>query len=305
MDRSRTKEFQDFALLLEGCFRAYAERLAVEPPKTTIGQALYRAFPFAQRIIGDRTSGRFLSLDPQICHHSTLDGREMPAISDIQAATPPAPDSGTRSYGGINDSARILGRIEKAQRCEIPDLFDRWLAAERRRDTPYSRKLFVDAIARRVLTMTTIPLPGAGSARIEPDKWRCVVIDALEADSFARGAADVFTAAGEAANPAYSPSERVTDVLLGARLCGHVEGLAHFPIHEIIARLSDAAEPQASSTVAEEFGRAIASSALEHSNLWTSSTDAIVPGLHEHLSQVKAARDPDAPPPSGVAWSRS
>lgn len=302
MDRSRTKEFQDFALLLEGCFRAYAEKLAVEPPKTALRQEFHRAFPFAQCIMGDRGAFQsFLSLDPQICHLATLDGREMPAISDIQPVAPPESASGTSYYsGGVNDSARILGRIEKGQHCEVSDLFERWLAAERRRDTPYSRKLFVDAVARRVLTMATISLPGAGAAKIEPDKWRYVVAEEIETDSFVRGAAEVFAAAGEAENQAYSLSERFTDRLLGARLCGHVEGMALFPMHEIIARLTHGVESKAHTTVAEEFGRAIAASALDHPNLWTSSTDAIVPGLHEHLSQFKAGRDPDAP----TTWSR-
>jgi hypothetical protein len=281
-------DFQEFTLLLEGCLRAYAEKLAIKPP----------ALPFTERTIGGSGSIKtFLGLDPETCRYAVLDGSALPSISEFHPVAPanPAPDM-AHIHGGINDSARILGRIEKVQRCEISDLFARWLVAERRRDAPDTRKHFVDGIARRILALTPDPFPGAQPPTIETDEWRCILLEGIESGSFSWAAAEVFTAAGEAANSTYQPSERFTDLLLGARLCGHVEGLAHFPMKEIVMRFSGKSDPDSNAVLAGEFGRAIAVAALGQTDLWTSSTDAIVPGLHEHLSQAKPARDPEPPP---------
>lgn len=277
MDRS-TKDFQAFVLLLDGCFRAYSERLAAKLPKDSITG---RSDP----------NGVSCGIDPAICRAALRDGNPLPTIFEFRTVAHAADT--TNFHGEVGDSARILGRIEKAQRCEIPDLFARWLSAERRRDTASARLHFVDAIARRILGVSTDPLPGARPSILETDQWRDMMLDDPEAGSFSRAAAEVFTAAGEASNATYPPSERFTDLLLGGRLCGHVEGLAHFPMREIVKRFSGKSDPDVHAVLAGEFGRAIATSAVGQPNLWTSSTDAIVPGLHEHLAQVKATHDPE------------
>jgi hypothetical protein len=274
MDRSRTKEFKDFALLLEGCLQTYAEKLTI--PLGSVG-----------------------GLSPDICRDAMREGRGFPSSSEFSSDPDLVPSESVRD--GIVDAARILGRIEKTQRCEISDLFLRWLGAERRRNTPSSRRQFVVGIARRFLALTDAPLSGANPAELDTDEWRCALLEDPETGNFLRSAAEMFTAAADSSKAKYPATERFTDLLLGARLCGHVEGLAHFPMKEIVARFSGTSDPQTNAVLAEEFGRAIATAALGHPDLWSSSTDAIVPGLHEHLAQTKPVRgsrvrdNPDLP----------
>jgi hypothetical protein len=299
MDRSSSKVFQGFALLLEGCFRAYAHKLAIEPPRNPVGQALYRALPFAQRAIGRGSPlGGFMGLDPETVASAIADGSAPPPVESHEtvSAYDPEPDF-FHFNGGLSDSARILGRIEKGQKLEIQDVYARWAAAERRRDTPEARRCFADAIVRRVLGLTKDPLPGAKPPAIATDSWWFIILEDLETRAFAVAASEVFTAAGEATHPQYPPHEQFTDLLLGARLCGHVEGFAHFPMREIMARFSGRKDQISNAHLAEEFGRAIATAALDVQNLWTTSRDAIAPGLHEHLVQMKQVRETDASPP--------
>lgn len=300
MDRSSSKDFQDFTLLLEGCFRAFAEKLAIQAPHNPIAGAVYRAIPAAQRLLGRPSAmGGYMGLDPEICAEALADGSAAPDPSDHMPVVPYDPEPGYFHFnGGLCDSARILGRIEKGQKAEIHTVYARWAAAERRRDTPEARRCFVDAIARRVLGMTRETLPGARPARIGTDQWWFIVMEDMETRAFAAAASEVFTAAGIAAHPDYPPKAQFTDLLLGARLCGHVEGFAHFPMREIMARFSGRKDPSANATLAEEFGRAIATAALDVPDLWTTSRDAIAPGLHEHLVQMRRMREPDLPSPT-------
>jgi hypothetical protein len=301
MDRARIEEFRDFALLLEGCLRGYAEKLALSPPRNPLGRAIYRALPAAQRLIGRDPQIGFMGLDPETCRAAIADGSVPPSVPDLAPAKVDlgAADAGGifPFNGGISDSARILGRIEKAQRAEISEVYARWAAAERRRDTPEARTIFMDAVVRRIMALCEDPLPGARPPYLDADRWNFGIMEEPSSSCFALAAAEVFTAAGEAESPRYSAADRFDDRLLGARLCGHVEGFAHFPMKEIAARFTARPDDhRAHATISDEFGRAVAASALKHPNVWVASTDAIVPGLHEHLVSAKCPLADDPPP---------
>ncbi len=306
MDRSRTDEFRDFSLLLEGCLRAYAEKLALSPPRNPLGRMIYRKLPAAQRLLGRDPQIGFMGLDPETCQEAIADGSLPPTLADIVPAGIDLDgielDGALPFNGGICDSARILGRIEKSQRTEIPDVYVKWLAAERRRDTCEARTMFVDNVVRRIMALTQDPMPGARPPYFDTDDWSFGIMEDPASACFADAAAEVFVAAGQAEKPDYSRADRFVDHLLGARLCGHVEGFARFPMKEIAARFTARPDDhRAHATIAEEFGRAVAASALKHPNVWISSSDAIVPGLHEHLVRSKLEAEPaDAADPAAT-----
>lgn len=287
MDRATAKEFQSFALLFEGYLRATARDFAGSPPTGFLAYAAYLAVPpLRPLLVRPGQLGGMAGLDPELVDTALKEGLIYPPVS---AANPVAPDEGW--HGGLLDSARILGRLEKERNAELGSLYRAWLAAERRRDTSGARKLFVASIAARTVGTDGSPLPGVGV--LAHDSWWMEPLANEEAAAFSRAAAEIFATEGQHEMKNYSAADRFTDQLLGARLCGHFEGLLKEPTSEVIAFFIEKFGPEHTAervAVAREFGAKIATSALSSRQLWAGDVQRLLDGIHEHLALIRAVQ---------------
>lgn len=288
MDRATAKEFQEFSLLFEGYLRATARDFAGSPPKGLVAYAAYLAIPALRPLlVSPGQLGGMAGLDPELVDAALKEGLIYPPVS---AADPVGPEETLQ--GGLLDSARILGRLEKERNAEIGSLYRAWLAAERRRDTSGARRLFVANIASRTIGTDGSPLPGVGM--LSHDSWWMEPLANAEASAFSLGAAGVFEAQGRAENAGYCDADLFTDELLGARLCGHLEGLLKEPTCDVISFFIKKLGPEYTAeraAVAREFGTKVATSALSSEHLWKGDVQRLLDGIHDHLAVMKASED--------------
>jgi hypothetical protein len=288
MDRTSAREFQDYVLLFEGYLRAAARELSLTPPRNPVAQAAYRAIPLLRPLLGRNGGlGPMQGLDPTIIDSALKDGSVYPSTAASVAVDPL-----DRWEGGLLDSARILGRIEKERGNEIGALYRAWLSAERRRDTQPGRKLFVSKLAARTVGTDASPIPGLGP--LSHDCWWTAPWEYPESAAFSQAAGEVFEMEGRGSIESYGYAENFLDRLLGARLCGHVEGLMKEPMRELMSFLIEKFGPTYTderASVAREFGTKIAKSALGSQRLWTGEVQCLRDGLHEHLAVIKAAQN--------------
>ncbi|MGY3581482.1 hypothetical protein ACVIGB_000447 [Bradyrhizobium sp. USDA 4341] len=226
-------------------------------------------------------------LDPEIIDSALKDGSVYPSSGALVTIDPH-----DQWEGGLLDSARILGRIEKERGNEIGALYRAWLSAERRRDTPPACKLFVAKLAARTVGTDASPVPGLGP--LSHDCWWTVPWEDLESAAFSEAAGEVFEKQGRSSIENYGYADNFADRLLGARLCGHVEGLMKEPMRELMSFLIEKFGRQhmnERALVAREFGAKIARSALNSQRLWNGEVQCLLDGLHEHLAVIKAAQN--------------
>lgn len=288
MDRAHAKEFQEFVLLFEGYLRAAARELSVAPPRNPVAYAAFKAIPMLRPLLGRPGQiGSMPGLDPEIVDGALKEGSLYPSTSSAETIDPY-----DQWEGGLLDSARILGRVEKERGQEIGALYRAWLAAEHRRDTPAGRKLFVSNLAARTIGTDASAMPGVGT--LSRDSWWIAPWEDLESAAFSDAAGEVFEQEGRGGNPVYSYGDNFVDRLLGARLCGHVEGLLREPMRELMSFFIEKFGPQhmnERAAVAREFGSKIARSALASERLWNGEVQRLLDGIHEHLAIIKAAQD--------------